>query len=137
MTARRARSAKHERCDQKIDANAVGVSSGSEPAMAANSAHAKTFAMPRPPGMRLIQTCSAEYRSAPARDLPIASAALFDKLRKEQSVLITPGAHFGIGKYIRIGYGDDTDRLQQGLARIDRALAALRHGRAGRSAAAR
>jgi aspartate/methionine/tyrosine aminotransferase len=59
-------------------------------------------------------------------DLPIGSVALFDRLRREQSVLITPGAHFGIGRYIRIGYGDDAGRLERGLARIDTTLAELR-----------
>ena len=44
-----------------------------DPAMAANSAQAKTLAMPSPPGMRPIQTCIAAYRSWPARDLPIAA----------------------------------------------------------------
>src|SRR5207247_3220903 len=59
-------------------------------------------------------------------DLPIGSVALFDRLRREQSVLITPGAHFGIGRYIRIGYGDAAVRMEQGLARIDTTLAELR-----------
>jgi len=59
-------------------------------------------------------------------DLPIGSVALFDRLRREQSVLITPGAHFGIGRYIRVGYGDDAGRLERGLARIDTTLAELR-----------
>ncbi len=60
-------------------------------------------------------------------DLPISSVALFDRLRLEQSVLITPGAHFGIGRYIRIGYGGDADHLEAGLLRIDATLAGLRH----------
>jgi len=51
--------------------------------------------------------------------LPIASSALFDKLRTEQSVLITPGDHFGVGKYIRVGYGYDIEYTLQGLARVD------------------
>jgi len=46
---------------------------GLEPAIAANSAHANTLAMPRPPGMRPIHTCIAAYRSCPARDFPIAA----------------------------------------------------------------
>src|SRR3954462_11355339 len=46
---------------------------GLEPAMAANSAQVNTLAMPRPPGMRCIQACIAEYRSLPALDLPIAA----------------------------------------------------------------
>lgn len=59
-------------------------------------------------------------------ELPIDSAALFERLRRERSVLITPGAHFGIGKYIRIGYGHDPDTLRKGLARIDTFLEELK-----------
>ncbi len=51
--------------------------------------------------------------------LPLTSIKLFDRLRTEQSVLITPGAHFGIkGKYFRIGYGYDVSKLKAGMARI-------------------
>src|SRR3982751_2810168 len=46
---------------------------GLEPAIAANSAQVKTLAMPRPPGMRCIHACIAEYKSLPALDLPIAA----------------------------------------------------------------
>src|SRR6266581_8930287 len=46
---------------------------GEEPAMAANSAQAKTLATPSPPGTRCSQACSAEYKSWPARDRPIAA----------------------------------------------------------------
>ena len=60
--------------------------------------------------------------------LPIGSVALFDRLRREKSVLITPGAHFGIGKYIRIGYGYDVSRTLAGLARVDELLAELAPG---------
>ncbi len=58
-------------------------------------------------------------------DLPIVSAALFDKLRLERSVLITPGAHFGIGRYLRFGYGYDLEYTLKGLARVDLTLAEL------------
>ena len=51
--------------------------------------------------------------------LPIGSTALFDRLRLEKSVLITPGSHFGIGRYIRIGYGYDVGKTLEGLARVD------------------
>jgi aspartate/methionine/tyrosine aminotransferase len=57
--------------------------------------------------------------------LPIASVTLFNRLRREQSVLITPGAHFGIGRYLRIGFGYDIAHIQKGLRRIDTLLAAL------------
>ena len=57
--------------------------------------------------------------------LAIGSTALFDRLRLEKSVLITPGAHFGIGRYIRIGYGYDVGRTLEGLARVDELLGEL------------
>jgi len=65
--------------------------------------------------------------------LPIASSALFDRLRVEQSVLITPGDHFGVGKYIRVGYGYDIDYTLKGLARVDDTLKQL-SGKSTRSA---
>ncbi len=73
--------------------------------------------------------------------LPISSSALFDKLRIEQSVLITPGDHFGVKKYIRLGYGYDIDRTLKALARVDIALKQLAaksvRSRAARSAVPR
>jgi len=57
--------------------------------------------------------------------LPVSSSALFDRLRTEQSVLITPGDHFGVGKYIRVGYGYDIDYTLKGLARVDITLKQL------------
>jgi aspartate/methionine/tyrosine aminotransferase len=62
--------------------------------------------------------------------LPIASTTLLNRLRLEQSVLITPGAHFGIGRYLRIGFGYDIGHIQQGLQRIDPVLQALRDKKA-------
>lgn len=58
--------------------------------------------------------------------LPISSSALFDKVRKEQSVLITPGDHFGLGRYIRVGYGYDIEYTLRGLARVDETLEELK-----------
>jgi aspartate/methionine/tyrosine aminotransferase len=58
--------------------------------------------------------------------LPISSTALFDRLRKERSVLITPGDHFGVGRYIRVGYGYDVDYTLRGLARVDLTLEELK-----------
>ncbi len=62
--------------------------------------------------------------------LPIGSVALFNRLRQEQSVLITPGGHFGIGRYLRIGYGYDVGKLQTGLRRISVTLRELREKKA-------
>jgi aspartate/methionine/tyrosine aminotransferase len=65
--------------------------------------------------------------------LPLASNTLFERLREEESVLITPGAHFGIGRYFRVGYGYDPEVLRRGLERLgawlDRAGAARNRAR--------
>lgn len=57
--------------------------------------------------------------------LPITSTKLFDKLREERSVLITPGDHFGGGRFIRVGFGYDVGYTLRGLARVDLTLAEL------------
>lgn len=57
---------------------------------------------------------------------PIGSVALFDRLRKEKSVLVTPGSHFGIGRYIRVGFGYDLDTVKRGLDRVDELFSELR-----------
>lgn len=69
--------------------------------------------------------------------LPIGSAALFDRLRLEKSVLITPGAHFGIGRYIRIGYGYDVEKTLAGLSRVGELLRELEPRAPGRRLAMR
>lgn len=51
-------------------------------------------------------------------DLPINSTALVERLRDEKSVLVVPGDHFGMGRYLRIGYGSPADYLRAGLERI-------------------
>ena len=58
--------------------------------------------------------------------LPIASETLGNRLRRERSVLIVPGRHFGIGRYIRVGFGYDPRQLTQGLRRMSPLLRALR-----------
>jgi aspartate/methionine/tyrosine aminotransferase len=74
--------------------------------------------------------CTVRYR------LPVASETLFNRFRREQSVLITPGAHFGIGKYLRIGFGYDRAKTAAGLARLDRPLKELKKRQAKTSTVA-
>ena len=62
--------------------------------------------------------------------LPSGSVALFNRLREEQSVLITPGAHFGIGNYLRIGFGYDLAKTRSGLRKIDVVLKDLQNRKA-------
>lgn len=57
------------------------------------------------------------------------SRDLAERLRVDHSVLIVPGAHFGLDRTFRIGFGYDAEKLPEGLRRIDETL------RAGRRAA--
>jgi len=50
--------------------------------------------------------------------LDINSTELANKLIQEKSVLIVPGDHFGMDKFIRISYGLPQDYLTEGLKRI-------------------
>ena len=48
----------------------------------------------------------------------INSTVLVNQLREKKSVLIVPGDHFGMDGYLRIGYGDETAYLRDGLTRL-------------------
>ncbi len=52
----------------------------------------------------------------------IGSVELADRLRREKSVLIVPGSHFGLEGYLRIGYGIPTAELTDALGRLDELL---------------
>jgi aspartate/methionine/tyrosine aminotransferase len=58
--------------------------------------------------------------------LPVSSTTLMNRVMKEQSVLIMPGEFFGMGKYLRLGYGYDLDYTLRGLARVEEVLKALK-----------
>ena len=64
--------------------------------------------------------CYARY------ELPVESAEFAEVLRHEFSVLVVPGAHFGMGKYMRIGYGPPADLVQGALDRVGTAIKRLR-----------
>ncbi|MFW6079675.1 MAG: aminotransferase class I/II-fold pyridoxal phosphate-dependent enzyme [Gemmatimonadota bacterium] len=64
-------------------------------------------------------------------DLPVASPDFAERLRAEQSVLIVPGAHFGMGPYLRFGYGLLDDDLRAALERVGRLVRDLRGAPAG------
>jgi aspartate/methionine/tyrosine aminotransferase len=49
---------------------------------------------------------------------PINSTDLVTRLREQKSVLVVPGDHFGMDGYLRIGFGDETSYLQNGLNRL-------------------
>ncbi|HEX2139879.1 MAG TPA: aminotransferase class I/II-fold pyridoxal phosphate-dependent enzyme [Woeseiaceae bacterium] len=89
------------------------------------ASHADVFDYARPRAGAIL---TLRYR------LPVASEPLFNRFRKEQSVLITPGAHFGIGKYIRIGFGYELQHTLSGLKQLDAPLRQLAKGRRKRGA---
>jgi aspartate/methionine/tyrosine aminotransferase len=55
----------------------------------------------------------------------INSTELVTRLRERKSVLIVPGDHFGMDRYLRIGFGDKPDYLRQGLTRLRELLTEL------------
>ncbi len=59
-------------------------------------------------------------------NLKINSWELAERLRKEKSVMIVPGDHFGMDGYMRIGTGPPTDYLLAGLNRVDELLNQLK-----------
>ena len=58
-----------------------------------------------------------------AYDLPVRSPELAERIRGEQSVLLVPGAMFGLKKGVRFGFGYDIEYTMKGLARVDGTLA--------------
>jgi aspartate/methionine/tyrosine aminotransferase len=57
--------------------------------------------------------------------LPVNSTALAERLRAEKSVLIVPGDHFGMDRYLRISYGLPHGYLVPALDRIHELLVEL------------
>lgn len=57
--------------------------------------------------------------------LDIGSLELVERLRKERSVLIVPGEHFLMGKYLRIGFGSNAEHLREGLEMISNFISEL------------
>lgn len=56
---------------------------------------------------------------------PVDSTALSDRLIRDWSTMLVPGAHFGAERHLRIGFGMPTATLRGGLEALDRALAAI------------
>ena len=48
-------------------------------------------------------------------EIELSSTDLITRLRDEKSVLVVPGDHFGMDRYVRIGYGYHRDVLTKGL----------------------
>jgi aspartate/methionine/tyrosine aminotransferase len=85
-------------------------------------AHAPMFSWIPPRAGAIVYT---RYQYA------INSTALVTRLRDEKSVLIVPGDHFGMDGYLRLGFGERPDYLQQGLDRLHALLTTLGTAHAG------
>jgi hypothetical protein len=59
-------------------------------------------------------------------NLSVNSTVLIERLLKEKSVLVVPGDHFGMDRYLRIGYGPAPDYLQQGLELVREVISDLK-----------
>jgi aspartate/methionine/tyrosine aminotransferase len=74
-------------------------------------------------------TCIAPQAGAIAYlryQLPVNSTELVDRLRREKSVLVVPGDHFGMDGYVRIGVGGERVVLERGLELFADLLGSLR-----------
>ena len=63
-------------------------------------------------------------------NLEMDSLQLVEKLRQEKSVLIVPGDHFFMDRYLRIGFGSNSNYLREGLALISDCISGLRPAQA-------
>ncbi len=63
-------------------------------------------------------------------NLSINSTELVERILHEKSVLIVPGDHFGMDRYLRIGYGAEPDYLRAGLDLIHEVLLEVSTARA-------
>ena len=50
--------------------------------------------------------------------LDINSSELAERLRAEKSVLVVPGDHFGMDRYLRVGFGNPAAELEEALNRV-------------------
>ncbi|MBM3789359.1 MAG: aminotransferase class I/II-fold pyridoxal phosphate-dependent enzyme, partial [Acidobacteria bacterium] len=55
-------------------------------------------------------------------DLPLNSTELIERLLREKSVLVVPGDHFGMDRYLRIGYGSPPEYLREALELVHEVL---------------
>lgn len=55
-------------------------------------------------------------------DAPVGSTELAERLRTEKDVLVVPGDHFGMDRYLRIGFGLPREELLEALGRVAEAF---------------
>ncbi len=67
--------------------------------------------------------------------LAVGSTELVDRLRREKSVLVVPGDHFGLDGYLRISFGLPVDYLTTALGRLGELAAGIAGGESAASGA--
>ncbi|MBI3665210.1 MAG: aminotransferase class I/II-fold pyridoxal phosphate-dependent enzyme [Acidobacteria bacterium] len=80
-------------------------------------AHSDTFSMVPP-----VAGAIAYLKYA----LEINSSELVRRLRDEKSVLVVPGDHFGMDRYLRVNFGPPAECLQAGLERLGELVRQIR-----------
>lgn len=55
-------------------------------------------------------------------DAPVGSTAFAERLRTEKDVLVVPGDHFGMDRYLRLGFGPPREELLEALGRVAEAF---------------
>ena len=55
-------------------------------------------------------------------DIPVSSEDMCKKLISEKSTLLVPGECFGVARHVRLGFGNDTVTLIEGLSRLNELL---------------
>jgi aspartate/methionine/tyrosine aminotransferase len=63
----------------------------------------------------------------PKYSFDISSVDLAERLRTEKSVLVAPGAYFGMDGFLRLGFGYEESKLHEGLKRIDELIGSLQN----------
>jgi aspartate/methionine/tyrosine aminotransferase len=58
----------------------------------------------------------------PRYNLDMNSTELVDRIRETKSVLVVPGDHFEMDRYLRIGYGEEKHKLEKALALIEETI---------------
>src|SRR3954469_20055098 len=76
--------------------------------------HPRVFSYAAPDAGAMVYVC---YRH------PINSTELVTRLRREKSVLVVPGDHFGMDHYLRFGFGDRPEHLLASLERVRAGMA--------------
>jgi aspartate/methionine/tyrosine aminotransferase len=84
--------------------------------------------MDRHPDVFLLTPPEAAAVAFVQYELPISSFELADRLRRDKRVLVVPGEHFGMDRFVRVSFGLPEESLVPALDRFGELIAELQHG---------